>query len=104
LTTTKDRKMRSEKHQTPEAAELLQTVREATGLPVRDLAMALGLSGEGGGDVVRAMERGARPVTGPIYALLRYMGAAAGVSLPPSDDDPLAQAIDQTRTRLYPKR
>lgn len=96
--------MQSEKHQTPEAAELLQAVREATGLPVRDLAVALGLSGEGGGDVVRAMERGARPVTGPIYALLRYMGAAAGVSLPPADDDPLAQAIDQTRTRLYPKR
>lgn len=95
--------MRAEKHQTPEAADLLQAVREATGLPVRELAMALGLSGWGGGDVVRAMERGAKPVTGPIYALLRYMGAATGVILPPVDDDPLAHAIDKTRLRLYPK-
>ena len=68
---------------TPEAAELLQTVREALGLSVSQMAQAVGLLGVSGADNIRQMERGARPVSGPIHLLLRYMAPCAGVTLPP---------------------
>ena len=87
-----------EKAPTPEAAELLQSVREALGLSVVQMAQALGMQGEAAGDSIRQMERGKRAVSGPIHVLLRYMAPGAGVALP-SVPDALAHAEAQ-RVRL----
>ena len=70
-----------QKNTTPEAAELLQTVREALGLTVSQMAEAIGLRPDGGADNVRQMERGKRAVSGPVAVLLRYMAHHAGVTL-----------------------
>ena len=66
---------------TPEAAQLLQTVREALGLSVAQMADAVGLRPDGGSDNIRQMERGKRAVSGPVAVLLRYMAHHAGVTL-----------------------
>ena len=82
----------------PEAAQLLQTVREALGLSVNQMAQALGMQGEAAGDNVRQMERGKRAISGPIHVLLRYMAPSASVT-PGRAPDGLAFA-DAVRVRL----
>ena len=67
----------------PDAADLLQTVREALGLSVNQMAQALGMQGEAAGDNIRQMERGKRAISGPVCVLLRYMARHAGVTLRP---------------------
>lgn len=76
-----------EKAPTPEAAELMQTVREALGLTVSQMAEAIGLRPDGGADNIRQMERGKRAISGPVQVLLRYMAHHARVTLyaPPAD-------------------
>ena len=86
---------------TPEAAELLQTVREALGLSVTQMAQALGMQGDAAGDNIRQMERGKRPVSGPLHVLLRYMAQYARVT-PTRAPDGLA-AADAVRVRLQGK-
>mgnify|MGYP001212134720 CR=1 FL=1 len=83
---------------TPETAELLQTVREALGLSVAQMAEAIGLRPDGGADNIRQMERGKRAVSGPVAVLLRYMAHHAGVTLR-SVPQELAGA-ESTRVRL----
>ncbi len=65
----------------PDAADLLQTVREALGLSVAQMAEAIGLRPDGGADNIRQMERGKRAVSGPVAVLLRYMAHHARVTL-----------------------
>ncbi len=87
-----------QKNATPEAAQLLQTVREALGLSVAQMAEALGMRPDGGADNIRQMERGKRAVSGPAHVLLRDMAAAAGLAL---DAPPEALAgADAVRARL----
>lgn len=82
----------------PDDAQLLQSVREALGLSVAQMAQALGMLGDTGSDNIRQMERGKRAVTGPVSVLLRYMATGARVALPvPSEALRLAE---QTRQRL----
>lgn len=76
-----------QKNTTPEAAELLQAVREALGLSVAQMAEAIGLRPDGGADNVRQMERGKRAVSGPVAVLLRYMAHHAGVTLRQAPDE-----------------
>ena len=83
---------------TPETAELLQTVREALGLSVAQMAEAIGLRPDGGADNIRQMERGKRAVSGPVAVLLRYMAHHARVTLRQAPDE-LAGAEAQ-RERL----
>ena len=87
-----------QKNTTPEAAELLQAVREALGLSVAQMAEALGMRPDGGADNIRQMERGKRAVSGPVAVLLRYMAHHAGVTLR-SVPQELAGA-ESTRVRL----
>jgi DNA-binding transcriptional regulator YiaG len=53
--------------------ERLKALRRALGLSVNKMADALGLSGEGAADKVRAMEREAREISGPVFELIRYI-------------------------------
>lgn len=69
-----------ESNTTPEAAELLQTVREALGLSVAQMAEALGMKPDGGPDNIRQMERCKRAISGPVHVLLRYMAHHARVT------------------------
>lgn len=85
----------------PDAAEMLQSVREALGLSVVQMAQALGMQGEAAGDNIRQMERGKRAVSGPVQVLLRYMAHHARVTLyaPPAD----MAGADALRQRLQGK-
>lgn len=83
---------------TPEAAQLLQTVREALGLSVTQMAQALGMNGDAACDNIRQMERGARPVSNQAHLILRYMAPGARVALAPAPPE-LAPA-DSLRVRL----
>ena len=93
--------MKSDKNQpTPEAAALLRAARESLGLSLSEMADALGMqsAADSGADRVRQMERGARPVSGPLHVLLRYMAGAGGwvLDAPPG----AVAAADAVRTRL----
>ena len=87
-----------QKNATPEAAELLQAVREALGPSVAQMAEALGMRPDGGADNIRQMGRGKRAVSGPVAVLLRYMAHHAGVTLRQAPHE-LAGA-ESTRVRL----
>ena len=82
------------------AADLLQTTREALGLSVNQMAQSLGLTGIAAGDNVRQMERCKRPISGPVQVLVRYMAAAARVQMASAPEE-LALA-EATRQRLQP--
>lgn len=66
------------------------------------MAEALGMRPDGGADNIRQMERGKRPVSGPVHVLLRYMAPCAGVALGKAPNA-LTQAEAQ-RVRLYGER
>jgi transcriptional regulator with XRE-family HTH domain len=53
--------------------ERLKAIRRALGLSVQDMAAKIGLNGEGAADKMRAYERGARPISGPIIKLMDYI-------------------------------
>ena len=53
--------------------ERLKVLRRALSLSVNEMAQVLGLTGTGAGDKVRAMERGARDISGAILELMRYI-------------------------------
>jgi transcriptional regulator with XRE-family HTH domain len=53
--------------------EKLRRLRLGLGLSFNEMARAIGLIGEGAADKVRAMEREAREISGPIFELMRYI-------------------------------
>lgn len=57
-------------------ATTLTALRNALGISVNEMADAIGLDGDNAGDRVREMERGAKPVTGPMQRVLAYMAQA----------------------------
>jgi transcriptional regulator with XRE-family HTH domain len=69
-------------------ADALNEIRRTLGLSVSEMALALGFENPEakGADHIREIERGARPVTGPVAMLLRDM--AQGVET--SEDSQLA--------------
>ena len=96
--------MKTPPQTTPEAAALLCAVRESLGLSLSEMADALGMqsAADSGADRVRQMERGARPVSGPVHVLLRYMAGAGGWTLnAPPDEVAAAEAV---RARLQQKQ
>ena len=67
----------------PAAADLLARVRRARGLSCEQMADLVGLQGANGADAVRQMERGARPVSGPLRVLLGLLERGAD-PMPPA--------------------
>jgi hypothetical protein len=66
----------------PAAADLLERVRRARRLSCSQMAELIGLQGANGADAVRQMERGARPIAGPLRVLLGLLERGAD-QLPP---------------------
>lgn len=54
----------------------LAALRQRLGLTVPELAALLGLDGDNAADHVRAIERRARPITGPVQRLADLIAAA----------------------------
>lgn len=75
-----------------ESAQRLADVRHALGLSVSQMATAIGLDGDNAADRVREMERGARPISGPLRLLLGYMAQSAGAE-PHAPDARLAARV-----------
>lgn len=57
----------------------LKTIRQALGLSVTDMAVAVGLNGDNAATHVRAMEAGSKPISGPLAVVLRYMQQAVEI-------------------------
>lgn len=51
----------------------IETIRRALGVSMAQMAQAVGLSGINAADHLREMERGNKPVSGPMQIVLKYM-------------------------------
>lgn len=66
---------------------VLSELRRSMGLSLADMASLIGLDGANASDRVREMERGARPISGPLLRVLNYLAQAvdtpdaAGISM-----------------------
>lgn len=68
----------------------LAAIRRAMGVTVANMATILGLSGPNASDRVREMERGAKPITGPMLRVLGYLTKALAIG-----ESPLAGLLPQ---------
>ena len=59
---------------------VLSELRRAMGLSLADMARLIGLDGLNASDRVREMERGARPISGPLLCVLNYLAQAVGTN------------------------
>lgn len=55
-------------------------LRRSMGLSIADMAKVIGLDGANASDRVREMERGARPISGPLLRVLGYIAQSANIA------------------------
>lgn len=58
---------------------IFSELRRSIGLSLADMAMILGLEGVNAQDRMREMERGARPISGPLQRVLGYISQAVDI-------------------------